>query len=107
MKRTIADHKGVDVSDLQFSHRLLAGATAGLGYWVTTYPLDAIKARMQCVPYEESKSWSETVLTMYREGGMRAFARGLAPCAARAVPACAAMFATGQTDTFQIFAFHH
>lgn len=93
-KRAIAQRNGVTVSELQVHHRLLCGAAAGLGYWVATYPLDAIKGRMQSLPFEDQGGWLGTARAMAREGGWRAFTRGLAPCAARAVPACAAMFTT-------------
>jgi Mitochondrial carrier protein len=94
VKEKLARHEGVDISELSLGQRLLAGACAGLGYWVSTYPLDAIKGRMQAMPYNPSTTWISMVRSMYADGGLRSFARGFAPCAARAVPACAAMFAT-------------
>eukprot|EP01041_Mallomonas_annulata_P002206 gene2207-4293_t len=94
MKRAMADHRHIPVSELEFHNRLMCGAAAGLGYWMSTFPLDAIKARMQSAQYGESGGWMATARRMAKEGGWRSFTRGIGPCAARAVPACAAMFAT-------------
>eukprot|EP01038_Epipyxis_sp_PR26KG_P009501 gene9501-12799_t len=94
VKYEMADIAGVDVKNLNIKMRLFAGACAGLSYWVLTYPLDVIKARSQSVRYSERLSWIKTVQSIYKQGGIRAFGNGLLPCAMRAVPACAAMFAT-------------
>ena len=68
---------------------------AGLGYWFFTFPLDAIKAKTMSMPYENRLGWIATSKLMFQENGWRAFTRGIVPCVARAVPACASMFATG------------
>ena len=44
--------------------------------------------------FDQRTGWLHTARLIYASGGWRAFYRGLAPCAARAVPACGAMFAT-------------
>jgi hypothetical protein len=48
------------------------------------------------MPYHESvkMTWYSTARLIYAERGLRGFAMGIAPCAVRAVPACASMFAT-------------
>jgi Mitochondrial carrier protein len=48
------------------------------------------------MPYHESvkMTWYSTARLIYSERGLRGFARGIVPCAARAIPACASMFAT-------------
>lgn len=95
VKRNVAHAQGLtDASQLHFGWRLLAGACAGLGYWVTTFPLDVIKARSQSVEFQQRQNWVRTVQSIYSSGGLKAFTRGFVPCATRAVPACAAMFAT-------------
>lgn len=114
----MARHEDVQVKDLRLSHRLVAGACAGLSYWVGTYPLDVIKvpptpphpppclplrlyllllyqARMQSVEYEQRVSWLQAVrLITSGPRGLWELRRGLLPCTLRSVPACAAMFAT-------------
>ena len=47
VKREFATKRGCNVNELQVHHRLIAGACAGLSYWIGTYPLDAIKAHVQ------------------------------------------------------------
>lgn len=47
VKRALADRRHVTVPELDTSERMLAGALAGLGFWVGPFPLDVVKARMQ------------------------------------------------------------
>ena len=93
MKRYFAEKDGVAVKDLPFIRNLMSGACAGLSYWVTTYPLDVIKAKMQST-LGPPIGWLEAAKLVYYDGGIRAFSRGIIPCALRAVPACGMMFAT-------------
>ena len=39
----MAHNAGCEVHQLGLRDRLLAGAAAGLSYWVGTYPLDVVK----------------------------------------------------------------
>jgi hypothetical protein len=43
MKKRLADSKGKSVSELELKDRLIAGACAGLCYWMGTFPLDVVK----------------------------------------------------------------
>jgi hypothetical protein len=98
MKRYFAQLRNVHPSELDLGPRLAAGASAGLCYWVGTYPLDVVKGRLQAQSIEGRQSWINTARSIWKENGFRGFTRGLAPCAARAVPACSAMFFTGEPD---------
>jgi solute carrier family 25 carnitine/acylcarnitine transporter 20/29 len=89
-------------SELDLHHRLIAGACAGLSYWTLTYPLDVVKGRMQGTPYEQRQSWRSTLRDILRTDGPAGFFRGFAPCAARAVPACAALFATTDIVRYEL-----
>eukprot|EP01031_Cornospumella_fuschlensis_P030464 gene30464-36820_t len=93
LKRHFAELDGVSVKDLSMDRYFLSGAAAGLSYWVTTYPLDVIKARMQCAPLRSHVTWLGTAQQLYASG-WRAFTTGIVPCAARAIPACSMMFTT-------------
>ena len=85
---------GRPVSELDLKYRLIGGASAGFCYWVLTYPLDAIKGAIQARGFEERVNWFQMARIMWYTNGWRSFVRGFVPCAARSLPACAAMFAT-------------
>ncbi|KAK0501837.1 carnitine/acyl carnitine carrier [Armillaria luteobubalina] len=97
---------------------LLAGGVAGIAGWMTTFPLDVVKTRMQSTEssYASSTSnpntgsnpnspllpprvnpyrtvWS-TIVVSYQAEGLAVFFRGLAPTLIRAVPVNMATFAT-------------
>ena len=84
----------VTAKDLSLGERLASGASAGMCYWVLTYPLDAIKGRMQGAQFEQRRGWLATARLIYEEHGLKGFRRGIVPCAARSLPACAALFTT-------------
>jgi|LauGreSBDMM110SN_4_FD.fasta_scaffold60559_1 solute carrier family 25 carnitine/acylcarnitine transporter 20/29 len=96
MKRYFADMDNLnDLNAISFEKKLISGATAGLCYWIGTYPLDRIKGQQMGLPFEQRLSWINTVQYIFNKGGgIRQFTYGLLPCAARAIPACAAMFST-------------
>ncbi|ROV90729.1 hypothetical protein VSDG_08298 [Cytospora chrysosperma] len=81
---------------------LLCGGTAGIVTWVSIFPLDVIKTRVQAqvfspsasvavagettplVPKPERLGAMDTARQAYREGGLRVFFRGLTVCSVRA-----------------------
>ena len=67
---------------------LLSGSIAGVAYWLTIYPFDVIKSRVQ----SSTGSVSEVVRDLVRQP--MHFARGLSACLARAIPVNAAAFFT-------------
>lgn len=89
---------GKTVNDLSSLTLLLCGATSGLGMWLTCYPLDVVKSRMQSDSLDPAKRQYANSLACYRyilaTEGMRGFYRGLAPCLARAFPVNAITFLT-------------
>lgn len=89
---------GKTVNDLSSLTLLLCGATSGLGMWLTCYPLDVVKSRMQSDAIDPAKRQYPTSLACYRyilaTEGLRGFYRGLAPCLARAFPVNAITFLT-------------
>jgi len=71
--------------------QLTAGGIAGSGSWVLTYPLDVLKTRMQA-------SGDHSTLTgcskhLWATRGLRGFYSGVVPCAVRAFPVNAVIFA--------------
>lgn len=92
VKRYFAKRDGIPVGEVSISQNLIAGGCAGLCYWVGTFPLDVVKARMQSADIQKKISWLGTVRHVYRSGGLRAFRNGIVPCVIRAIPACGTMF---------------
>ena len=43
MKLWLAESKNISVSELEMKDRLIAGGAAGLGYWMSVFPLDVVK----------------------------------------------------------------
>lgn len=68
-----------------------------LGYWTLAYPLDIIKSAIQTdaihPEQRKYKGWAHTATTLWKEGGLKRYSAGLAPCLARSFPANAAGFA--------------
>ncbi|GAX73773.1 hypothetical protein CEUSTIGMA_g1224.t1 [Chlamydomonas eustigma] len=65
--------------------QVLAGGSAGCLAWISVYPLDVIKSRIQAAPKHDSHlNWIHYGQAMYREGGLAAMFRGIKPTLARA-----------------------
>ena len=72
---------------------LLAGGTAGMLTWLSTYPVDVVKTCYQeQVGARQNSAWL-IARQLLKEHGWRVFFRGVTPCLARAFPANAATFA--------------
>jgi solute carrier family 25 carnitine/acylcarnitine transporter 20/29 len=95
LKREQASLLGVGGEQLGLGSKLAAGAGAGLCYWMGTYPLDVVKARAMSADYDRRLSWLAAGRQVVGgRGGYWELTRGMAPCALRAMCACASMFAT-------------
>lgn len=76
---------------------LLAGGTAGILSWLSTYPVDVVKSRLQADGLRGAPRYGgfvDCVRQSYRAEGWRVFTRGLASTLLRAFPVNAATFAT-------------
>ena len=79
-------------------HRSLAsigaGAFAGTCFWLSCYPIDVIKGRMQAAPLDPPlyKGMVHCARTLHAKEGLPAFFRGFTPCLVRSLPANAAAF---------------
>lgn len=73
---------------------LTAGAGGGIAYWTACYPFDVVKSRVQntTTPLNGIGYIKDTFRAIYREGGLKAFVRGITPTYIRAVPAAASTF---------------
>lgn len=66
---------------------ILAGGTAGLSMWMLVFPIDTIKSHLQSAQTASRKGFLNTVSTIYRSGGVKAFFPGIGPALLRAYPA--------------------
>lgn len=74
---------------------LMAGGSAGVVGWLTTYPLDVVKTRLQSISEAQApkyKTVSNAFRVIAREEGYRVFFSGLGATAMRAFPTNAATF---------------
>jgi len=73
---------------------IAAGGCAGTSYWLSCYPIDVIKNRMQTAPIGNSpyKGFMHCAQTIYQKEGWRAFFKGFTPCLIRSLPANASAF---------------
>ena len=90
VKQKLALNANCTIADLSISEKLVAGASAGLGYWILTYPLDAVKGRVMATPFVDRRSWLSVAKTLK----FSEFFVGIVPCAVRSLFACSAMFYT-------------
>ncbi|XP_004698859.1 mitochondrial basic amino acids transporter [Echinops telfairi] len=76
---------------------LLAGGTSGITSWLSTYPVDVVKSRLQADGLRGAPRYRgivDCVRQSYKAEGWRVFTRGLTSTLLRAFPVNAATFAT-------------
>eukprot|EP00698_Gefionella_okellyi_P026054 TRINITY_DN9810_c0_g1_i1.p1 TRINITY_DN9810_c0_g1~~TRINITY_DN9810_c0_g1_i1.p1 ORF type:complete len:276 (-),score=57.86 TRINITY_DN9810_c0_g1_i1:130-957(-) len=69
---------------------IVAGSTAGIGYWCSVFPVDTIKSRIQVATTHQSILG--TAQQLIREGGVRKLYAGLGVTLVRAVPVNSSLF---------------
>ena len=75
----------------------LFGGLAGEMLWITSYPFDVIKSKMQCDgfgPSQRYKSMRDAFAQTWRQEAFLGFWRGIGPTLLRAMPVSAGTFAT-------------
>lgn len=72
----------------------LYGAMSGYAMWLSVYPIDFIKSRIQTDSLEtpKYKGIKDVVRTVFKEQGVKGFFKGFVPTILRAAPANAATF---------------
>lgn len=86
--------KREDISTLKIAGY---GGLAGEMLWISSYPLDVIKSKMQSDGFgqeQKYKSMRDCFAKLYRLEGLRGFWKGIAPTLLRALPVSAGTFAT-------------
>ncbi|KAJ1643404.1 Mitochondrial carrier protein ymc2 [Coemansia asiatica] len=95
VQRTMAS-TGKSRSELSSGLVCLFGAAAGFAMWLTSYPIDVIKSKMQTDGFAGSaRKYSGAVdcaKQVMAQEGFKGFFRGITPCLLRAAPANAATF---------------
>lgn len=84
-----------EAKKLPFIASFLAGGSSGICYWLSCYPIDLVKNKMQAAPDIYPPKFAgmrDAFRSVYRTEGIRGFFVGFTPCALRAFPANAAAF---------------
>ncbi|KAJ3416844.1 hypothetical protein HDV05_008429 [Chytridiales sp. JEL 0842] len=71
---------------------LMAGGLAGIVGWLSTYPIDVAKTRIQSQTSGRSSTLFQTIRTIYQREGIKVLFAGLGATALRAFPTNAATF---------------
>eukprot|EP00048_Salpingoeca_helianthica_P021213 m.10997 g.10997 ORF g.10997 m.10997 type:complete len:302 (-) comp5714_c0_seq2:141-1046(-) len=74
---------------------IAAGGLTGVCYWLSCYPIDVIKNRLQAAPDRSPpvyRGMVDAARAIHAEAGVRGFFRGFVPCILRAFPANASCF---------------
>jgi Mitochondrial carrier protein len=91
--------QGVAKDKLGMLPLVVAGGLGGMACWITVYPVDVIKSKLQTQAASAPmyKGLWDCGRQLYRAGGAGALYKGLGPCLARSFPANAAAFLAYET----------
>jgi len=78
--------------DLSSATFMAAGSLSGMAYWISLFPVDLIKAKIQTDMSGERTSFLGCLRSVIRTEGVRGLYRGLGVTLARAAPANACIF---------------
>ena len=91
-----AERNGIARKEIGTGWVALYGGLAGEALWISSYPLDVVKSKMQSDGFGKGQRYKGTLDCfgqVWREGGLRGFWRGLGPTLVRAMPVSAGTFA--------------
>ncbi|KAL2873731.1 carrier protein ymc1 [Colletotrichum sp. CLE4] len=97
MMNADARRNGMDRKDIAPYKIAFYGGLAGEALWLSSYPFDVIKSKMQTDGFgkeQRYKSMRDCFAQTYRGEGLRGFWRGIVPTLLRAMPVSAGTFAT-------------
>lgn len=92
-----AARNGIDRSEISTLKVAAYGGLAGEVLWISSYPFDVIKSKMQSDAFgaeQKYKSMRDCFAKTYRGEGLGGFWRGIGPTLLRAMPVSAGTFAT-------------
>lgn len=88
--------EGQTVAELPVYATLFAGGMGGIANWITVFPLDVIKSRLQTAEIGRYKPGTQGMIQcateLVRENGVRSLYKGLTPALVRSFPANACCF---------------
>ncbi|EPY42310.1 solute carrier family 25 (mitochondrial carnitine/acylcarnitine transporter), member 20/29 [Angomonas deanei] len=86
--------EGQSFHDVSPVAHLLGGGCAGVAFWTSTYPIDAVKTKQQTMKADYLKlNFRQAVARLYKTEGMRGMFRGYSVTALRAFPGNAVLIA--------------
>lgn len=94
-KKHLADESEKKTEKYATWKLMTAGGIGGLMYWPLIYPVDVVKSAIQADNIVKDRQYSNTLdafKKLYKQGGVKRFFPGFAPCMMRAVPANAVCF---------------
>lgn len=92
-----AKRNGVKREDISSLKVATYGGLAGEVLWLTAYPLDVVKSKMQTDGFgagQQYKSMTDCFRKTYATEGLIGFWKGIGPTLLRAMPVSACTFAT-------------
>jgi solute carrier family 25 carnitine/acylcarnitine transporter 20/29 len=92
-----AKRNGIDRKEISTLKIAMYGGLAGEMLWLSSYPFDVVKSKMQSDGFGEAmkyKSMRDCFAKTYRAEGLGGFWRGIGPTLLRAMPVSAGTFAT-------------
>lgn len=97
MMNSDAARNNIERKDIPGWKIAMYGGIAGEALWLSSYPFDVIKSKMQTDGYGDKqryKSMRDCFAQTFKEAGMGGFFKGIAPTLLRAMPVSAGTFAT-------------
>ncbi|PVH96672.1 mitochondrial carrier [Periconia macrospinosa] len=94
-----AQRNNIPRSEISTLKVALYGGLAGEALWISSYPFDVVKSKMQTDGFGEQqkyKSMRDCFAKTWRAEGMGGFWRGIGPTLLRAMPVSAGTFATAE-----------
>lgn len=79
-------------ADVPLAWKALAGASAGVAYWLVPFPADTVKSKLQTDPAFANRPFLEVFGAVLRKEGVRGLYRGVGIACAKAAPASALLF---------------
>ena len=94
LSKNLLTPKGKSKDDLGPLKTIVCGGIGGMSFWVTTYPSDVIKSRVQIglSGKELSGSFISILRKIIREEGVKSLYRGLSLTLLRTIPASGGLF---------------